>query len=711
MKPYRVVCMTMAILGILAPCAASPIAQPVTSVEELPIDKFDAYQAGTFPPFPWTRIKPDAAGVDLTLRAEDESPFVGNKVTGKGLTMTVPDTAHDGGDGIERRFTPAPPGPEFLAFDFRIGGADSKQAALDLHCNLVDEHDKGLAISIGAIAGLSVRTAAGDRKLADIVSGQWYHLGVKLESGKIDTLALTAFPLKSPSVTSRDIPLPSSGAYDTLRFSNGGTGKQSGKWTIGNILMAGRVDAPRNAWWPFDQLQIDQLRASDKKVFLYYFPIYTAGPSSEDPGLSWFSRTIANPTLLNKPDSAGAGTEFEYCPYPRPPVEPLTNAHDSYVRSMEDEVRLARQLGIDGMFVDLESFPSPYGGKYFNEQAFSLMEAAARIDPAMAMIPAIYGPDSATDDTAREFANTDVVKRALAQPNILRLADGRAVITSWYPERFPASWWKLALSEVEKSGERVAFIPQFNSIDHLSEFAPISYGMTHWGPRSPEKFDWVSRVAPLTTKAIFPIVEQDVRPRGVWYMESCNSALLRGLWGMAIDDKADWAFIDTWSDYTEQAQAPSRSIGFAPFDLNAYYIQWFKTGKQPAVKRDVLYYFYRTQHTSAVPSHGKEWVLRKPWGDNKETAPRNEIELLAFLKEPGKLCIQVDGQTYSCSAGAGITSFKAPLPPDKSFTPVFSLLRGKRTVVSRPGQYAVLDKIEFGNMLYHSGVISPDAAQ
>jgi len=53
----------------------------------------------------------------------------------------------------------------------------------------------------------------------------------------------------------------------------------------------------------------------------------------------------------------------------------------------------------------------------------------------------------------------------------------------------------------------------------------------------------------------------------------------------------------------------------------------------------------------------------------------DEIELLAFLKRPGKLQIQL----------------------------------GDKIVVSQPGQYSVLDKNEYANMLYHSGVISPAA--
>jgi len=709
------------IAAIAAPLSAAPSA---SSVEELPIDKFVEYQAGSLPPLPWTRLKAAAPGIDFALRAEDESPFLGNKVTGKGLTMSVANGSGHG-DGIEQRFTPAPAGAEFLAFDFRLGASDASRAGLDVRCGFVDSGGKGLSITMSAADGLTVASAAGNKRIANLSPGQWYHLGVKIDCGKLATLTLTPCPADlvakprpdisnvAPSITVRDIDLPKFGCIDTLRFYNCGSGRQMGCWTIGNILTAGDVSAPRNAWWPFDQAPLDQLRASDKKVFIYYFPIFTAGPTREDPGLSWYSRTIMNPTLVIpvKPNRVDAGTEFEYCPYPRPPIDAMVGSHEEHVKAMEDEVRLARQMGADGFLVDLQAFPGPGGAFYFNEMAFSLMEAAQRIDPWFKIIPAIYGPDEkdATDETAEKFANSDVTKKALAQPNLYHLADGRVVLTSWLPERYPVTWWKKVLDAIEKNGTKVAFVPQFNTMTHLEEFAPISYGMNNWGPRSPGKYAWVARVKPLGVKSVFPIVEQDVRSTGVWYMESCNSSLLRDVWRQTIVDNADWAFIDTWSDYTEQAQEPSRSIGYAPFDMDAYYTQWYKTGKQPAIKRDVLYYFYRNQHTDAVAAHGKPWVLRKPWGDNNETTPRNDIELVAFLKQPGQLRIEEAGKVYTRDAPAGITSFTAPIPLGAAFTPVFSLVRGDKSVVSRAGLYPVLDKVEFGNMMYHSGVISPAA--
>ncbi len=679
---------------------------PLASVEELPIDKFDEYQAGSIPPPPWTTVGTPADGVTLALQAAAESPFVGNRETGKGLAMRDASTSAGGAYGIERRFTPPPAGAQFLAFDFRLGTGDGAESALTLSAQLLDSRGDGLKLSASVAKGLSLESKAGTRQVASLGAGKWYHCTVQLDENRRATITLTPFPSKSPSATARDIELPSSSGFTDLRFANGGPDSEQGSWSVDNVLMAGQVDAPRAAWWPFDQEPIDKLRAYKKKVFVYYFPIYTAGPTSEDPSLSWYSRTIMNPTIMNKPDRVDAGTEFEYCPLQYPPLPALAEKHAERVRQMEHEIAMARQMGIDGFFVDIQAFEGPGGAAYFNEMAFSMMEAAAKVDPGFAIIPAIYGPEQATDDTARSFANSPIVKRVLAQPNVLRTPDGRVVVSSWYPERYPASWWKKAFDVIAGNGTKVAFVPQFNSIDHLTEFAPISYGMNNWGPRTPGKYDWVSRIEGLTETTISPVVVEDIRTRGAMYFESCNSDLFRDLWNSAIGDDADWVFVDTWSDYTEQAQAPSRSIGFAPFDIDAYYTQWFKTGQQPEIKRDVFYYFYRIHHADAVPAHGKQWTLRQAWGKNAGSVPESKVELLAFLKLPGELTIEIAGKKYTQSAKAGITSFKVPFPPGVAFDPVFTLRRGGKTVISRAGQYSVLDKIEYGNMLYHSGVIA-----
>ena len=70
--------------GVLALLSAQ---NDLRSVEQLPIDRFDEYQANFFPPYPWNRMGKSADGLTLSLSPDAESPFAGNKDTGKGLLL------------------------------------------------------------------------------------------------------------------------------------------------------------------------------------------------------------------------------------------------------------------------------------------------------------------------------------------------------------------------------------------------------------------------------------------------------------------------------------------------------------------------------------------------------------------------------------------------------------------------------------------------
>jgi len=373
------------------------------------------------------------------------------------------------------------------------------------------------------------------------------------------------------------------------------------------------------------------------------------------------------------------------------------------LKAMEEEVRLARQQGLDGLLVDFWAEPHPTNGqRHFISSSFALLDAAERTDPGFKILPAVYAKK---DSAATDYANSPVVKRIAKHPAALRLPDGRLAWSMWRTECLSVEWWKEVMAQMEANGHPIALVAQFNSWGKLKGFSAICYGMAHWGPRTPMDFPWVKGVRPLTEKAVFPICMQDVRTRGCALWEAEGSATLRSLWQGAIEDGADWAFIYTLTDYSEQAQAPSTCIGFVPYDLNAYYIQWFKTGEQPGIVRDRLYYFHRRHHTDVDPGRGRKWRWRR---ERDKGEPRDEIELLAFLAKPGALRITIDGQTHEKEAPKGITSFKAPLSAGTAFVPEFSLLRNGQTVVTRKSRYAVTDRVEYPNLLYCAGVIASE---
>jgi hypothetical protein len=691
-------CAACADTGKVAEKKSGPV--PATT-EQLPVDRFDEYQVDSFPPYPWRRVGTEMSGVEWSLRAEGESALVGNNVTGKGLVMRDTSTSSGAGAGLAISFAPPPAGDVYLGFDFLLGTANDEEDGLEMGGELTDAQGRGLILRMDAREGLRVRAADGIlHQVAPLKAGKWFHVGVTISQKNIASFVL----LTDADLKNRDKPpeakleLPVSSSYTLLRFFNAGDDVQSGSWSLDNIAMAGRVEAGRGAWLPFKPLPTAVLRATKRKVFAYYYPPYSSGASTSDPGLSGYVRNTLNPSVKVDRRREKAGTALFYHPLLRTPLSPSSSKDEELITAMEEEVRLAIQMGADGFLLDFLTNWKP-SDTYYNQRSFAVLEAAHRVDPQFKVVPAVYSSGDQGDPVA--YANSPEFKRIAESPAVLRTDDGRIVLSMWGAERNTVDWWKRAFAELERLGMPVVFIPHFNSMDHLADFSPISYGMAHWGPRTPMKTGWVSAARKFTPLVVAPIAAHDIRSRGQIYWESKNFDTLRTTWANAIEGGSDWVFIDTWSDYSEQAMAPSTAIGFSLYDLNTYYGQWFKTGTAPAVTRDVLYYSYRRHHTEIDPGRGVHWKVIKE-GDSASTGS-NDIQLLGFLKEPGELHIQIGDQVYTKKAAAGITSFNVPMPEGEAFTPIFSLERSDHTIIKGHGRYTVLNKVEYPNMLYHSG--------
>ncbi len=698
----------------LGACLFAGAAEPLRSVDQLPVDRFDEYPEGAFPSHPWIRLGKEADGLSLVLRRDAESPFCANKVTGKALVLTDASPSAGHGAGASCEFTAPPDGDVYLGFDFKYDSGPQGKG-LDFVALLSKDGSGGLELHLGEGGALTTIDASGKPlNLAALGSGKWYHIGATVSPDGSCSVKLFDFSKKrDKGNTLAPFKIKHPGLFKTLDFFSSGPDERQGSWTLDNVCMAGKVDAPRQAWWPFEQAPLSELRSSQKKVFAYYFPVYGLPSSLEDPGLSWTVRTVNNPSgnygQRPRPDS---GTEFLYIPYPRTPqLDEKLDGEAIRQLAADEQIRLYRNQGLDGLLVDFFAKPDPKTGPlFFIKSSYALLDAAQRVDPGFKIIPAVYswGEKSGVNGEGDaevpplEYANSPEVKRVLAHPSVLRLPDGRAVFSMWLTEKHSASWWREVMDELARNGTPIALLPQFNSYGKLKDFAPVSFGMAHWGPRSPGHFKWAESVKPLGCKVVMPIVEQDARPRNCMLWECEGSSTLRSLWKDAIDG-ADWAFIYSLNDYTEQAQAPSTCIGFVPYDLNAYYVQWFKTGVQPKIVRDVLYYFYRKGHSSIEPSIGKKWSFNKQWGLGKSNV-KDEVELLAFLSKPGKLKMEIAGKVKEMDAPEGITSFKAPFESGIDFVPRFVLERGGAPVIEAEGQFAVPAKAEYQNPLYCSGV-------
>ncbi len=458
----------------------------------------------------------------------------------------------------------------------------------------------------------------------------------------------------------------------------------------GPISDAPSSDAPGalgNTCRPFAMPSTTALFGSTKKVFAHYFSFFSLSYGDDPADADYYNTQFLTPTGENDKWLSHGGYLRQ-----RPLPVPVSDAGDYKLVNMEREVKMAIAGGITGFTIDmLGPIQATDGGTtQAGTDLQNLLQAAAAVDPRFKIVvmPDMSGLASA-GATVEATEVEAMIASVASSPAAYKLADGRLVVSAFYAELQPASWWQSVLSNLTGMGIRVAFVPVFLNLGaNEAAFAPISYGLSVWGTATPAAALGLQGAPAGAHDAgdIFmsPILSQQYRPKDFIFWEAGNSLSLRNAWTSAIAGNADWIQVVTWSDFSESGEIEpytdstlSGGIGTGYYDVNAYYASWFLTGQAPAITNDVLYYFYRREPTDAA-APAQDAATTAQGG----AAAENDIELLAFLTAPGTLTITVNGQTVTQSAPAGVTSMKTPLEPG---TPQFGLTRGGSTVISLQG--------------------------
>lgn len=437
---------------------------------------------------------------------------------------------------------------------------------------------------------------------------------------------------------------------------------------------------------PFEPASAAELRSSPKKAFAFYFPPFPISIDNRDPSKDYYA------TWLARTDPAG------YKLVDRPLIRPISGDPNWLQRDYETEVRQARAAGLDGFIYEYNDATADVRFK-----RLPLLLAAARaVDPNFRIM---LSPDFPTAAGASPDSTIKAIAKVADEPNLFRLADGRLVLAPFAPERQPSAFWTAVRTQLAAQGVTNAYVPifGFGGTSSLKDYAPQTYGFSTWGTRYPSATSAYVAGAKASRALdriyMSPVAFEDVRSASGQYYEAGNSSELRASFTAAIQGQADWIDLTTWNDYTESWMAPSANRGYAVTDLSAYYVNWFKTGQAPEITKDVLYWFHREQRTDA-PVRGLSSVgtTAKLMGTDPAS---NQVELLAFLKTPGRLTITQGSDVRTMDAPAGLTSFKAPLVPGT--TPGFTLERSGRTAVSMTSNAPVQTQVDIPDLTYHAG--------
>jgi hypothetical protein len=665
--------------------------------EGLIADDFDDYVEGTSstPPAPWSFI--GATGVTFNLDATAESPFISNTISGKGLVVTDTSTTGGASAGFEQRFlTPPAADPLLISFDFQISNSGSND--LTPTFRLGDASGtSGIFLALwsgGWLANTNPNNTS--QNLQAITLGTWYH--AVITTGALnsppETYTLKITPFGGSTVTYSGLPFRVNLANaGKISFANGSGGAGTGQWTIDNVIMGGVVDQPRVNSWPFTQPTISSLRAAPKKVFAHWFSTFPILINYEgDPGRDYYNQHYLNPSGESNSHAAGGGFLRD---------RPLPRATTTISAMLDEDVRVAARLGIDGFSMDILATSGPIWDRLVN-----MMNRAAAVDPGFKIL---LMPDMVALKSYDTQA-IDAIRMMASYPAAYRLSDGRLVVSPYNAQARDAAWWQTQLNQLASEGINVAFVPLFQGwFAYKDTFAPISYGFGEWGVRvpiwnNPGRFNFPSDVHQYVPVSFAPVAPQDSRPKSGNFTEAGNSDCFYSEWDSAISKGADWVQLITWSDYSENSHIePSSRIGYAFYDKTAYYTTWFKTGAPPAITRDVLYYTFRRHKTDTLATSPQ---TPNPFTLTGGTPAQNEVEVTAFLKSAGTLEIDIAGSVTSTAVNAGITSFSVPMISGR---PVFRLKRNSHVILEGAGQAPINYNIEFQDMLYWSGVITGSA--
>ena len=207
------------------------------------------------------------------------------------------------------------------------------------------------------------------------------------------------------------------------------------------------------------------------------------------------------------------------------------------------------------------------------------------------------------------------------------------------------------------------------------------------------------------------------------YYEYSGGAGMRAMWMDAIRiSHPEWIEIITWNDFIEGTYIspiddPNKYPGAnyltssgVPLGLQDYFhthnaatallpffITWFKTGRQPAIKKDAVYFFYRTQPESVL-------VATPPVGQ-RYGPMRDVIYITANLTAAAQLQVTSGHRTTLLHLKAGSTDVEAPFEPGAS--PTFLLTRSGKQIASSHGNDVISNSPRYNDYYYSTGMLVP----
>jgi glucan endo-1,3-alpha-glucosidase len=174
------------------------------------------------------------------------------------------------------------------------------------------------------------------------------------------------------------------------------------------------------------------------------------------------------------------------------------------------------------------------------------------------------------------------------------------------------------------------------------------------------------------------------------YYEYSGYGGMRKMWLDAINvSHPDMVEIITWNDFVEGTYVspiddpnkyPFANFLFVPgvplftqgyfhthsgaTDFLKYYIEWYKTGEQPQVRRDAIYWAYRTQSKATIGSTGMPTI------GNVYGPLADDVYISASLREPADLKVNVGNGVQILHLHEGYNEVTVPFTATNTAPPL-----------------------------------------
>jgi len=371
------------------------------------------------------------------------------------------------------------------------------------------------------------------------------------------------------------------------------------------------------------------------------------------------------------------------------------------VAGFEQDIQDAQAAGVDGFALNCGEWNSPGADWYYTSRVAMLYQAAAQLGTGFKFFFSV--DESKTNDIVA------MISAYANNTNSFRYRGKLVVSTSGQAN---VNWQNSVFAPLKNAGINVFFVPYFSPTDWssnsvstvLNTYSNVLDGLFYFAAGTVPTITNANQAYSQACRAAGKLFMAGYSPSywgAAWpsftgrpYYETQGGEGTITEWQWIIANQPDWVELTTWNDFNESTYSSPvynpeqyenelatvhRYCHAGYLALSKHYITWYKTGQEPPLTQDALYYFYRTHSTNAVASSTNSFPIYL-WSNNGPV--QDVIYTTVCLTNPAQLVISSGGTLTTNSLPAGISSQRTPFAPGPQ---TFTLLRAGTQVLSVTG--------------------------